>query len=90
MPKPASPEERAQRLARLIVEEIILYNKAKIKEGIENDNLFELLSQDIAAGRRYYEDNISADLPPEVNYFDLALVDMLVKGQGATIASRIW
>jgi len=90
MPNPAGPEERARRLARLIVEEIILYNRAKIKEGIENDNLFDLLSKDIAAGRRYYEDNVSPDLPPETNYFDLALVDMLVKEQGAHIPSRIW
>jgi len=86
----SNPEERAQRLARLIVEEIILYNKAKIKQGIENDNLFELLERDIAAARRYYEDNVSPDLPPHSNYFDHALVDLLVRGQGRNIPSRIW
>lgn len=86
----SNPEERAQRLARLIVEEIILYNKAKIRQGIENDNLFELLERDIAAARRYYEDNVSPDLSPDSNYFNHALVDLLVRGQGINIPSRIW
>ena len=90
MPNPAGPEERARRLARLIVEEIILYNRAKIKEGIENDTLFDLLAKDIAAGRRYYEDNVSPDLPPQSNYFDQALVDMLVKQYSAGFPSKIW
>jgi hypothetical protein len=90
MPQTAGPEERAERLARLIVEEIILYNKAKVKEGIENDTLFDLLAKDISAGRRYYEDNISPELSPQSNYFDQALVDILVKGQGVNIPSKIW
>jgi len=90
MAQARGPEERAERLARLIVEEIILYNKAKIKEGIENDTLFDLLAKDILAGRRYYEDNISPELPPQSNYFDQALVDILVKGQGTHIPSKIW
>jgi hypothetical protein len=90
MPQQVNPEERAERLARLIVEEIILYNKVRIKEGIENDTLFDLLDKDISAGRRYYEDNVSPDLPPQSNYFNQALVDLLVRGQGAQIPSRIW
>ena len=90
MPQQVNPEERAESLARLIVEEIILYNKVRIKEGIENDTLFDLLDKDISAGRRYYEDNVSPDLPPQSNYFNQALVDLLVRGQGAQIPSRIW
>ena len=90
MPQQVNPEERAERLARLIVEEIILYNKVRIKEGIENDTLFDLLDKDISAGRRYYDDNVSPDLPPQSNYFNQALVDLLVRGQGAQIPSRIW
>jgi hypothetical protein len=90
MAQAAGPEERAERLARLIVEEIILYNKEKIREGIVNDTLFDLLAKDIVAGRRYYEDNVSADISSQSNYFDQSLVDILVKGQGASIPSKIW
>jgi len=90
MAQVAGPEERAERLARLVVEEIILYNKGKIREGITNDTLFDLLAKDITAGRRYYEDNLSPDISPQANYFDQFLVDILVKGQGASIPSKIW
>ncbi|MFH0872202.1 MAG: hypothetical protein V1878_06900 [bacterium] len=90
MAQATGPEERAERLARLIIEEIVLYNKERIREGITNDNLFDLLAKDISAGRRYYEDNISPDLSPNSNYFDQAIVDVLVLGQGAHISSKIW
>ena len=90
MAQATGPEERAERLARLIIEEIVLYNKERIREGITNDNLFDLLAKDISAGRRYYEDNISPDLSPNSNYFDQAIVDVLVKGQGTHISSKIW
>jgi len=90
MAQVAGPEERAERLARLIVEEIILYNKEKIRAGITNDTLFDLLAKDITAGRRYYEDNVSPGVSPQSNYFDQFLVDILVKGQGAGIPSKIW
>lgn len=90
MAQAAGPEERAERLARLIIEEIVLYNKQKIREGLINDNLFDLLAKDISAARRYYEDNVSPDLSPNSNYFDQALVDILVNGQGGNISSKIW
>ncbi len=84
-----SPHARAQRLARLIVGEIALYNKEKIAEGVKNDTLFELLEKELQEGRRYYEKNVDAAVAAEVDYFDLAVVDILVKGQGE-VPSRIW
>ncbi len=85
----ADPHERARRLARLIVADIILYNQAKIDEGIKNDTLFDLLAEDIEVARRYYEKHVDATVSREANYFDLALVDVLVKGR-QDIPSKIW
>ncbi|MFQ5882113.1 MAG: hypothetical protein ACE5I9_06540 [Candidatus Methylomirabilales bacterium] len=89
MAAPADPHERAKRLARLIVSDIILYNQAKIDEGIKNDTLFELLADDIEVARRYYEKNVDPAVAGEANYFNLALVDILVKGRQGT-PSKIW
>ena len=83
------PHERARRLARLIVADIILYNQAKIDEGIKNDTLFDLLAEDIEVARRYYEKHVDTAVAREANYFDLALVDVLVKGR-QDIPSKIW
>ena len=83
------PHERARRLARLIVSDIIIYNQDKILEGIKEDTLFDLLKEDIEVGRAYYEKNIDPAVAQSANYFNQALVDILVKGRG-NIPSKIW
>lgn len=37
--------DAAMRLARTIISDIVLYNKEKVKEGIKNDNIFELIEK---------------------------------------------
>jgi hypothetical protein len=83
------PHERAKRLARLIMGDIVLYNQDKIAEGIKNDNLFKLLEKELELGRRYYEKNVDPDVAVQVDYFNLAVVDILVKGRG-NVESNIW
>ena len=83
------PHERAKRLARLIVADIVLYNQAKIDEGIKDDTLFDVLADDIDVARRYYEKHVDPAVAQEASYFELALVDILVKGRQG-VASKIW
>jgi hypothetical protein len=83
------PHERAKRLARLIVNDIVLYNQEKIAEGIKNDNLFQVLEQELGEARRYYEKNVDPRVAAQTDYFNLAVVDILVRGRG-NVASRIW
>ncbi len=89
MPDPRDPHERAKRLARLIVSDIIIYNQDKIVEGIKQDTLFDLLKEDIEVGRAYYEKNIDPAVAEQSDYFNHALVDILIKGRG-NIPSKIW
>ena len=81
--------ERAKRLARLIVSDIILYNQGKIDEGIKNDTLFEILAEDIEVARKYYEKHVDPAVDKASNYFELALVDILIKGRQG-VQSKIW
>jgi len=89
VPDPRDPHERAKRLARLIVSDIIIYNQDKIVEGIKQDTLFDLLKEDIEVGRAYYEKNIDPAVAEQSDYFNHALVDILIKGRGNT-PSKIW
>lgn len=86
---PQDPHEKAKRLARLIVEDLILYNQSKIREGIKNDTLFEVLDREIEAARRYYEKSVDPAVAREADYFNWALVDLLVKCKG-DVPSKIW
>jgi len=86
---PKDPHERARRLARLIVGDIVLYNQEKILDGIRNDTLFQLLEKALAEGRRYYDKNVDPGVAAEMDYFNQAIVDILVKGRG-NVESSIW
>ena len=83
------PLERAKRLARLIMSDIVLYNQEKIAEGIKNDTLFEVLEDVLEEGRRYYDKNVDPAAAAQADYFNLAVVDILVKGR-ANVQSTIW
>ena len=82
------PHERAKRLARLIVGDIVLYNQDKIAEGIKNDTLFQVLEKELEVGRKYYEKNVDPAVAAQADYFNLALVDILVKERG-NVESKI-
>jgi len=89
MADPKDLHAEAKRVARLIVSDIVEYNREKILEGIANDSLFEVLAQDIETGRRYYEKRVDPLVASDTNYYDLALVDILVKHH-AGVRSKIW
>ncbi|MEW6775901.1 MAG: hypothetical protein AB1405_06390 [Bdellovibrionota bacterium] len=79
----------AQRLARAIVSDIQLYNQDKVKQGIEEDTLFDTLSEEIQEGRALYEQRVAPEIVQNHNFFDLAIVDVLIKYSGK-IKSKIW
>jgi hypothetical protein len=83
------PHERAKRLARLIVGDIVLYNREKITEGIRNDTLFQVLERELEEGRKYYQKNVDPVVARQADYFNLAVVDILVRGRG-DVESKIW
>jgi len=90
MPQPQiTAPEAAIRLARAIASDLSLYNEEKIIEGLENDNLFDALRDEIEEGRVLYKSRVSPDLYGSTNYYDRALVDIIVKSKGH-IKTKIW
>ena len=83
-----TPNE-ARRLARTILSDILLYNQAKVKEGIEKDSLFDVLTEEIAEGQKYYDNMVDEEIRRNSNMFNEAIVDILIK-QAGKIKSEIW
>ncbi len=81
--------DEAKRLARTILSDILLYNQAKVKEGIEKDSLFDVLTEELAEGKKYYESMVDEEIRQSSNFFNEAVVDVLLK-QGGKIKSEIW
>ncbi len=84
-----SSPEAAARLARAIVSDISLYNKEKILDGIRNDNIFEILEREIREGLELYLSRVDPDIHRKTNYYNRAIVDILIKRSG-NIKSQIW
>jgi hypothetical protein len=84
-------EERtkAQRLARAIASDISLYNEQKIVKGIEQDNLFDVLKGELDEGRDLYRSRVSQEVFTGTNFFERAVVDIIVRGK-AHVKSKIW
>jgi len=81
-------EEAARRLARAIASDLSLYNEEKIVEGIKNDSLFDVLSDEIEEGRALFKSRVAPELFAK-NFYDRAIVDILVRSKGH-VPSPMW
>ena len=88
MPPRIDKEEPARRLARAIASDLLLYNEENIVKGIQEDDLFNVLAEEIEEGRALYKRRVAPELYPK-NFYDRALVDILIKAKGH-IKSKIW
>ncbi len=80
---------RAQRLARTIASDLLIYYPEAVRAGIENDDLFERMKEELAEARAYFESRVDPEVAGKDNAFDRALVDVLVLRSGG-VRSRIW
>lgn len=89
MAAPIDTPERAIRLARTIASDISLYNEEKIVRGLSEDKLFTELADEIEEGRELYRARVSQELYERTNFFDRAVVDIIIKSKGH-VRSKIW
>ena len=81
-------EEAARRLARAIASDLSLYNEDKIVEGIQGDNLLEVLADELEEGRALFKSRVAPELYAK-NFYDRAIIDILVRAKGH-VASPLW
>lgn len=89
MAQPIDSPERALRLARTIASDISLYNEDKILRGLTEDKLFTEIADEIEEGRELYRARVAPELYEKTNYFDRAVVDIILKSK-AHVRSKIW
>ena len=82
-------EQAATRLARAIASDLALYNEQKIKEGLENDNLFEVMKDDIEEGRELFKSRVSEEIFNNTNIYNQAIIDVMIKPK-AYIKCKCW
>jgi predicted Zn finger-like uncharacterized protein len=83
-PVPSAPQlpeahVKARRLARIIVSDIVLYNQAKVEEGVRNGTFFDLLADDIREGRALYLRRVAEGVREESSYLEDAFEELIAK-----------
>ena len=59
------------------------------QEGIKNDSIFEVLTDELQEGRDHFYGRVSPDLDDRAHLYDRAIVDVMIK-QAGKIESSIW
>jgi hypothetical protein len=83
-----TPEE-AKRFARVVLSDIAAYNGPKIDKGLVEDSLFEALRDELYEGELYYRSRVDKTLCDSTNFFNMAVVDLLIKTKGH-LKTNLW
>jgi hypothetical protein len=75
----ADTHRKAQRFARLLVDEIKLYNQAKVAEGRRNKDLYDRLKDDIEKSRATYTKRYGTTAAASGDYFQKEVVRNLAE-----------
>ena len=79
--------KKAQRFAKLLVDEIKLYNQYKVAEGKQNRDLYKVLREDIEKSRATYDKRYGATPVANARYFDSEVVRILADNDRSLMGS---
>ncbi|MFZ2196736.1 MAG: zinc-ribbon domain-containing protein [Thermodesulfovibrionales bacterium] len=71
--------EKACRLSRTIIDDIYLYNPAKVMESIKNDNFFAVFASELKEGQKLYENRIPLEIRDRGNYYRETIEKFIAK-----------
>ena len=75
----AETHRKAQRFARLLIDEIKLYNQAKVAEGRRHKDLYDRLKDDIEKSRATYQKRYGNTPAATADYFNQELIRSLAE-----------
>jgi hypothetical protein len=94
IPEPQVPAEekelhkKAQRFAKLLVDEIKLYNQAKVNEGRKHKDLYDRLKDDIEKSRAIYKKRYAGTAAEPSDYFREALIRILADNDSSLLGAN--
>lgn len=78
-PEDADVHRKAQRFARLLMDEIKLYNQAKVAEGRKHKDLYDRLKEDIEKSRSTYQKRYGNTVAANADYINNELIRSLAE-----------
>ncbi|HEY2844787.1 MAG TPA: hypothetical protein VGJ09_14095 [Bryobacteraceae bacterium] len=87
-PEDAETHRKAQRFARLLVDEIKLYNQAKVAEGRRHKDLYDRLKEDIEKSRSTFTKRYGSTVAASGDYFQKEVVRNLAEEDTAVMGAN--
>ena len=84
----ADTHRKAQRFARLLVDEIKLYNQAKVAEGRRHKDLYDRLKEDIDKSRSTYQKRYGSSVAASGDYFQKEVVRSLAEDDATVMGAN--
>ncbi|HWG40726.1 MAG TPA: hypothetical protein VN658_09255 [Candidatus Acidoferrales bacterium] len=79
--------KKARRFAKLLVEEIKLYNQPRVEEGRQHKDLYERLKVDIEKSRSTYDKRYAESAVASADYFTQELIRILADNDGSLMGA---
>lgn len=87
-PDEAEMHRKAQRFARLLVDEIKLYNQAKMMEGRKNKDIYDRLKEDIEKSRSTFQKRYGNTVAAAADYFSQEVIRSLAEDDVSLLGSN--
>jgi hypothetical protein len=84
----ADTHRKAQRFARLLVDEIKLYNQAKVNDGRRHKDLYDRLKEDIDKSRATYQKRYGSTVAASGEYFQKEVVRSLAEDDASIMGAN--
>ena len=81
----AEVHRKAQRFARLLMDEVKLYNQAKVAEGRKNKDLYDRLKEDIEKSRATYMKRYGNTVAATADYINAELIRSLAEDDASLL-----
>jgi hypothetical protein len=75
------PNQKAKRLARALVSDMVAYLPQKREEGLKNGTLKQLFREEIKKSYEEYVDQVGKEFAENTSHFQEALNDVLAQGK---------
>ena len=74
------PKQKARRLARALVSDLVVYHPEKRERGLEEGTLKELFDEEIKKSWEEYEEQVGKEMAESTTFFNDALNEILGDG----------
>jgi hypothetical protein len=81
-------QRKAQRFVRLLIDDIKLYNQAKVSEGRKHKDLYDRLKEDIEKSRATYLKRYGNSISGAAEYFNQELIRSLAEDDVSLLGSN--